>query len=612
MTPDSTPTIVGIDLGTTNSEIAIVRDGRVEVIPVAGSLRILPSVVGIGDDGALLVGAAARNQHAAHPERTIRSIKRRMGDASPVRMADKDYAPQEISAMILRRLKALAQDHLGVEVNKAVITVPAFFSDAQRQATREAGEIAGLEVVRIINEPTAAALAYESRHAGARKALVYDLGGGTFDVSVVNLEGEVVEVLASHGNNHLGGDDFDQKLIDLALAHLQQAHQVDASRSPAAMARLQRAAEAAKIALSDAPFATLAEEYLLEHQGVPVHLALEVSREQYEAMIEPYISETLDAVHVALSGAGLTVGDIDEILLVGGATRTPLVVQRLERELGKPPRAEVDPDLCVAMGAAIQAALIAGTQTRTVLVDVTPYTFGTSALGERDGQSYEYCYVPLIRKNTPVPVSKSEVFFTVFDGQPSVEVLVYQGEDPDALNNIEIGRFRVEGLSDVPEGNPIVLGLSLDLDGILEVTAREKTSGLQRSISIGDAIARFEQGKLEQARSRVQALFGEGSEAGGAALAGGAGPVIARTAGPVSASTAGAVVSAPGVDARRLVVEGQALLEKAERLLDKAGPQDAEDLVDAIEAIKDALPGDEAALKAAMDTLADLLYYLDV
>lgn len=595
MTPGSTQTIVGIDLGTTNSEIAIVRDGRVEVIPVAGPVRILPSVVGVGDDGALLVGAAARNQHAVYPERTVRSIKRRMGEATPVRMADKDYAPQEISAMILRRLKALAQDHLGVEVNKAVITVPAFFSDAQRQATREAGEIAGLEVVRIINEPTAAALAYESRHAGARKALVYDLGGGTFDVSVVNLEGDVVEVLASHGNNHLGGDDFDRKLIDFALAHLQQAHQVDGSRSPAAMARLQRAAEAAKIALSDAPFATLAEEYLLERQGVPVHLALEVSREQYEAMIESYISQTLDAVHVALSGAGLTVGDIDEILLVGGATRTPLVVQRLERELGKQPRAEVDPDLCVAMGAAIQAALIAGTQTRTVLVDVTPYTFGTSALGERDGESYEYCYVPLIRKNTPVPVSKSEVFFTVFDGQPTVEVLVYQGEDPDALNNIEIGRFRVEGLSDVPAGNPIVLGLSLDLDGILEVTAREKASGLQRSISIGDAIARFEQDKLDEARSRVQALFGEGTEGSSA-----------------TAADVGPAVSAPGVDARRLVVEARALVEKAERLLEKAGAQDAEDLVDAIEAIKDALANDEAALKTAMNTLADLLYYLEV
>jgi molecular chaperone DnaK len=597
MTPDSTPTIVGIDLGTTNSEIAIVRDGRVEVIPVAGPVRILPSVVGIGDDGALLVGMAARNQHAVHPERTIRSIKRRMGEATPVRMADKDYAPQEISAMILRHLKTLAQDHLGVEVNKAVITVPAFFSDAQRQATREAGEIAGLEVVRIINEPTAAALAYESRHAGARKALVYDLGGGTFDVSVVNLEGDVVEVLASHGNNHLGGDDFDRKLIDFALAHLQQEHQVDASQSPAAMARLQRAAEAAKIALSDAPFTTLAEEYLLERQGVPVHLALEVSREQYEAMIEPYIVETLDAVHVALSGAGLTVGDIDEILLVGGATRTPLVVQRLERELGKQPRAEVDPDLCVAMGAAIQAALIAGTQTRTVLVDVTPYTFGTSALGERDGESYEYCYVPLIRKNTPVPVSKSEVFFTVFDGQPSVEVLVYQGEDPDALNNIEIGRFRVEGLSDVPAGNPIVLGLSLDLDGILEVTAREKASGLQRSISIGDAIARFQQDKLDEARGRVRALFGEGAQAGSAAAAADAGV---------------AVSSAPDVDARRLAVEAHALVEKAERLLEKAAAQDAEDLVDAIEATKDALAHDEAALKSAMDTLADLLYYLEV
>ncbi len=595
MTANSTPTIVGIDLGTTNSEIGIVRDGRVEVIPVAGTSRILPSVVGIGDDGALLVGMAARNQHAVHPERTIRSIKRRMGEATAVRMADKDYAPQEISAMILRRLKTLAQDYLGAPVNKAVITVPAFFSDAQRQATREAGEIAGLEVVRIINEPTAAALAYESRHAGARKALVYDLGGGTFDVSVVNLEGDVVEVLASHGNNHLGGDDFDRKLIDNALAHLQQAHQVDASQSPAAMARLQRAAEAAKIALSDAPFATLAEEYLLERDGVPVHLALEVSREQYEAMIEPYIVETLDAVHVALSGAGLTVGDIDEILLVGGATRTPLVVQRLERELGKQPRAEVDPDLCVAMGAAIQAALIAGTQTRTVLVDVTPYTFGTSALGERDGGSYEYCYIPLIRKNTPVPVSKSEVFFTVFDGQPSVEVMVYQGEDPDALNNIEIGRFRVEGLSDVPAGNPIVLGLSLDLDGILEVTAREKASGLQRSITIGDAIARFEKDKLDQARGRVQGLFGEGGRAGSAAADDGA-----------------EEVSAPGVDARRLAVEARALVEKAERLLEKAAALDAEDLVDAIEAAKEALSHDEAALKTAMDTLADLLYYIEV
>ena len=592
----SAETIVGIDLGTTNSEIAVVRDGQVEVIPVAGTMRILPSVAGIGDDGALLVGAAARNQYAAHPERTVRSIKRRMGESARVTMAGKDYAPQEISAMILHRLKDVAQAHLGVEVRKAVITVPAFFSDAQRQATREAGEIAGLEVVRIINEPTAAALAYENRHQGARKALVYDLGGGTFDVSVVNLEGDVVEVLASHGNNHLGGDDFDRKLVDFALAHLKQTHDVDASLSSAAMARLQRAAEAAKIALSDAPFATLSEEYLLEHEGVPVHLVLEVSRERYEAMIEPYIDETLDAVHLALSGAGLTVADIDEILLVGGATRTPLVVRRLEQDLGQHPRAEVDPDLCVAMGAAIQAALIAGTRTRTVLVDITPYTFGTSAVGELDGEPYTHCFVPLIRKNTPVPVSKSDVFFTMFDGQDAVDVCVYQGEHRDALKNIEIGRFRVEGLSDVPAGNPIVLGLSLDLNGILEVTAREKKSGLQRSITIGDAIARFDQEKLADARNRVQTLFGEPGQTGDA----------------LADADATGETQAPGVNARRLAVEGGALVEKAERVLDKVGAQDAEDLVDAIEAVKDALASDESALKTSMDTLADLLYYLDV
>jgi molecular chaperone DnaK len=595
MSETTVETIVGIDLGTTNSEIAVVRAGRVEVIPVSGTVRILPSVVGIGDDGALLVGDAARNQYAVHPERTVRSIKRRMGEDTRVALADKEYAPQEISAMILRRLKDLAQAHLGHDVKKAVITVPAFFSDAQRQATREAGEIAGLEVVRIINEPTAAALAYESRHQGARKALVYDLGGGTFDVSVVNLEGDVVEVLASHGNNHLGGDDFDRKLVDFALAHLKKAHGIEASNSPAAMARLQRAAEAAKIALSDRPFATLTEEYLLEHDGVPLHLALEVSREQYEAMIEPYIAETLDAVHVALSGAGLAVADIDEILLVGGATRTPLVARRLEEELGQQPRAEVDPDLCVAMGAAIQAALIAGTQTRTVLVDVTPYTFGTSALGELDGEPYEHCFVPLIRKNTPIPVSKSDVFFTVFDGQHTVEVNVYQGEEPDALDNIAIGRFTVEGLSKVPAGNPIVLGLSLDVNGILEVTAREKKSGLERSITIGNAIARFEQDKLDEARSRVQALFGAQQESAPASLAD-----------EVPGDGDG-----PAVDARRLAVEGRALVEKAERALEKVGTQDAEDLVDAVEAVNDALAGDEAALKAAMDTLADLLYYLE-
>ncbi|HLA34840.1 MAG TPA: Hsp70 family protein [Rhodocyclaceae bacterium] len=583
--------IVGIDLGTTNSEIAIVRDGRVEVIPVSPGVRILPSVVGVGEDGSLLVGETARNQYILHPDRSIRSIKRRMGENTHVVMAGKEYSPQEISAMILRRLKEIAEKHLGVPVDKAVITVPAYFSDAQRQATREAGEIAGFDVKRIINEPTAAALAYETGHDKACKVLVYDLGGGTFDVSVVNLEADVVEVLASHGNNHLGGDDFDQKIVDFAIDHLSAEHDVDVSVSPVAMARLIRAAENAKIALSDQPYVMINEEYIAEKDGVPVHLTLELSRNAYEEMIAPYIDETLDAVHIALKGANLTVSDLDEILLVGGATRTPLIQQRLEDELKLQPRSEIDPDLCVAMGAAIQAGVIAGAQTPTVLVDVTPYTFGTSAVSIFDGEPYPYCYVPLIRKNTPIPVTKSEGFCTMYDGQTKVEVMVYQGEDPDALNNIEIGRFTIEGLSkDAPAGNPIVTSFSLDINGLLQVTSREKDTGLAYSITIDNAIARFSGEKLDEARRRVDSMFGRDAESDGAE------------------GDEGDAMRAE----HRLSIEAEALIEKGERLLPHAQSEDAEDIVNCIEAIKDALAtGHAENTRAAMNTLADLLYYLE-
>jgi len=579
--------IVGIDLGTTNSEVAVVRDGRVEVIAISEGVRILPSMVGLADDGALLVGAAARNQYVLRPENTVRSIKRRMGEATRVALGDKDYSPQEISALILRRLKQIAESHLGQPVNKAVITVPAYFSDAQRQATREAGEIAGLEVVRIINEPTAAALVYESGHQGARRALVYDLGGGTFDVSVVNLEGDVVEVLASHGNNHLGGDDFDQRIVDFALEQIEAKNGAEVAlavrQSAIAMARLQRAAEAAKIALSDRPFVMLAEEYLLQHQGEPVHLAVELARADYEAMIAPYIAETLDATHIALAGARLTVSDIDEILLVGGATRTPLVSRRLEETLGMAPRGDLNPDLCVAMGAAIQAGVISGEQTASVLVDVTPYTFGTSAISIMDGEEYPYCFVPLIRKNTPIPVSKSEVFYTAYDGQERIDVSVYQGEDRDALNNIEIGMFTIDGLRrDAPMGSRIVTTFSLDLDGILHVTTREKETGLERSITIANALARLETDQLDAARERVRALFGDDTEGEG-----------------------------DSTDLRRHRVEALALVEKAERLLKTAGAEDAEDLVNGIEAVRDALEQGDEVLKMAMGSLADLLYYLE-
>jgi len=579
--------IIGIDLGTTNSEVAIVRDGRPQLIEVDGA-KILPSVVGLADDGALLVGRAARNQYALYPERTLRSVKRRMGEDTRLDMGDKSYTPQEISALILRRLKQTAEDHLGQPVGKAVITVPAFFSDAQRQATRDAGELAGLEVVRIINEPTAAALAYEATHEAAKNILVYDLGGGTFDVSVVRMNQGVTEVLASHGNNQLGGDDFDAELVAHVVAHLRDGAGVDPSDNRAAMARISRACETAKITLSDAPYAVIEEEYLLEHNGKPVNLSLELERLQYEEMIADYVDETLEAVHIALKGAEMAVSDIDEVLLVGGASRTPVIQQRLEQAMGMQPRADVDPDLCVAAGAAIQAAVIGGQQVASVLVDITPYTFGTSALGELNGDYYPYKFVPVIRKNTPIPVTKSEAFETVMDGQPIIDVHVYQGEHEDALNNTELGSFRIEGLSDVPAGNVIVMTFALDLNGILHVSAKEKRTGLEKQITIDNATARFEGQEMDAARARLSSLIDGESE-------------VVTDAGANTES-----------DDRRETLRARALTEKAERLMETANPEDKEDIINLIESVQDALAADDIpALERAVAELSDLVYYLE-
>ena len=580
--------IIGIDLGTTNSEVAVVDHGRVTVIDITPDHPILPSFVGLADDGSILVGEPAKNQYVLYPERTIKSIKRRMGSADRVELGDATYSPQEISAIILRRLKAVAESYLGEPVHKAVITVPAYFSDAQRQATREAGEIAGLEVMRIINEPTAAALSYEANHQGHKKVLVYDLGGGTFDVSVVGIQDNVVEVLASHGNNHLGGDDFDAKIVEHIVEHLKKQG-ADPSGSRRAMARITRAAETAKIALSDQPFVRIEEEYLLDKAGAPVNLSLELARAEYEAMIAGYVDETLEAVHIALKGANLTVSGIDEVLLVGGATRTPIITERLEGDLNLTVRAEVNPDLCVATGAAIQAGMLAGEAVSAVLVDITPYTFGTSALSERDGIPYPFTYVPLIHKNTPIPVTKSEVFFTLYDHQDTVRVHVYQGEDPDALNNIEIGQFMVEHLSKAPAGNPIVLQFSLDLNGIMNVTAREKNTGLEKSIRIDNVLTRFQEGELETARARVEALFGGGQTIEG------------ETVAPAAAPTE-----------HQLQAQARAVVEKAQRLLDRASEDDREDIINLIEKITDALAAEDfAAVKTPLAELSDILFYLE-
>ena len=577
-----TDEIVGIDLGTTNSEIAVYRNGRPEVLGDEQGRVILPSVVGLSESGELLVGEEARNQFLLYPERTVRSIKRRMGGDARVRLGEREYSAQEISAIILSRLKEIAQQRLGRPIRKAVITVPAYFSDTQRQATREAGEIAGLEVARIINEPTAAALVYEAAQHQGKRILVYDLGGGTFDVSVVRIEGGVVEVISTHGNNHLGGDDFDQMIVDHVLEHLRVRHGVDVSDRPQAMARILRGAEAAKKHLSDHPFARIEEEYLAEHDGKPVNLDLELSRLEYEDMITPFIEETLGAIHIALESASLASSQVDEILLVGGVTRTPLIRRRLVEVFGGEPRGEVDPDLCVAMGAAIQGAAMAGTEVSAVLVDVTPYTFGTSALGELNDELYPYKYVPIIPRNTPIPVRRSELFYTVTDAQTAVDVRIYQGESSDALENIKIGEFRVDGLSKAPAGNPVILDLALDRDGILQVSAREKITGLERRIIIDKAMSRYDRQQLDEARQRIGSLFEDREQMG---YVGG------------DAAAASAL---------------EALLAKASAKLDEAGEEDRAEIIGLIEMIKDARSsGDDGALEDGRRQLQDLLFYLE-
>ena len=574
--------IIGIDLGTTNSEVAIVENGQVVVI-TDNNKKILPSFVGIDDQGDILVGESARNQYLVYPERTVKSIKRLMGQDIQVDLAGHAYAPQEISAIILKRLKAIAEQYLNQPVTKAVITVPAYFSDAQRQATREAGEIAGLEVVRMINEPTAAALAYGGNQQEQKRMLVYDLGGGTFDVSVVNIESGVVEVLSSHGDNHLGGDDFDQQIIEHILDHLQETHDVDARHHSKALARITRAAENAKFVLSDEPFVKIEEEYLLEHEGAAIHLSLELSRSDYEEMIEDYINATIDAVHIAMKDAKLTPADIDEIVLVGGSTRTPCIRERLFDEFGFEPHSEVDPDLCVAMGAAVQAAMISGQDVNAVLIDITPYTYGTSAIGYLNDDYYPYKYVPIIHKNTALPNRKTEAFVTNHDGQKVISVKVYQGEDPDALNNIKIGEFLVEGLQDVEAGNVITITLALDLNGLLHVSAQEKATGLEKSITIKNAISRFEQGELDSAKHRINTLFGQNET----------GRVIDSNQSPE-------------------IVAALKLIAKAEALFDKTSTEDKEDMIDLIEDINTCIEaGLDDRLQEAVVKLTDIIYYLE-
>jgi len=575
--------IIGIDLGTTNSELAIIEKNQVIVLEIEHN-QLLPSVVGFDEKGELLVGQSARNQYVLYPERTVKSIKRLMGSDDSVVLGEQSFLPQEISALILKKLKQQAEDYLGETVHKAVITVPAYFSDVQRQRTREAGEIAGLEVVRMINEPTAAALAYQINTEEEQKLLVYDLGGGTFDVSVVSIQQGVTEVLASHGNNQLGGDDFDEKIVLWLQAHLEEK---GVKLDDIVKARLQRVAEESKCHLSDEPYVKIAEEYIAQLGDEPVHLNLELSRDDYNSMIQPYIDETMEAVHIALEGAELLIGDIDEILLVGGSTRTPLVQDSLETLLGKRPHGEVNPDLCVATGAAIQAANIAGENIASILIDVTPYTFGTSAIGDLDGEYSPDLYVPIIHKNTTLPCKKTEVFYTNIDRQEKVEITIFEGEDKNAINNISLGTFVVSDLSAAPAGNPITITLELDLDGILQVTAKEKNTNLSGSLTIENAMNKTNGAAIDKARNKIDAFFDNEQENS-------------------------ATETAPQNSTNRDIVQAQALIEKAQRMMDKINDEDREDMVDLIESIQDAITIDNREqLAKVTEELSDIIYYME-
>jgi molecular chaperone DnaK (HSP70) len=595
--------IVGIDLGTTNSEVAALLDGKVQVLAAANGEQILPSVVGLSPEGALLVGTPARNQYTLYPERTVKSIKRLMGTDQRVSLGEQTYSPPEISAMILRTLKASAEAALGVPVRRAVITVPAYFSDAQRQVTRDAGQIAGLEVVRILNEPTAAALAYGADRHRDRTILVYDLGGGTFDVSLVQVHGDITEVLASHGDNHLGGDDFDQLLLEFVHNRFQAGGGVDLRSDRRAMSRLLHAVEEAKKRLSFEPYVRLREEYLAERNGAPVHLNLEVTRTEYEQLIRPLLEGTLDSVHRALADAGKRPDDIDEILLVGGVTRTPLVSELLTKTTGLTPRQELHPDLCVAFGAGVLAARLAGHEVERVLVDISPYSFGPSYFGLLAGIPSEHCYRPIIHRNTPLPVSRTESYCTMVDNQAAWQVCIYQGEDPNALNNILIGRFLAEGFSEAPAGNEILCRMDLNLDGILQVTVTEKRTGRTKQVSIEGATTAMSPEEVASARQRMHALFEVEEEE----------EVDFEVTDEEDTPLALAEPTAEDQrDHRIWISEARALLERSRRVLEKMNPEDREEAISLHERMEAALrEADWEQLHQTTTTLADLLFYVE-
>ncbi len=500
--------IVGIDLGTTNSLIATVKDGEPILIPNDRGKFLTPSVVGFTESGELLVGEPAKNQAVANPERTVSSIKRHMGTDYTVTIMGKEYTPQEISAIILRKLKLDAEAFLGEIVDEAVITVPAYFTDAQRQATKDAGEIAGFKVERIINEPTAAALAYGYDKEEAKILLVYDLGGGTFDVSILKLVEGAFKVLASHGNNNLGGDDFDYRIVEWLIEQFKAKEKIDLRNIPdvaqqrSIMQRLKEAAEQAKIELSTQLETTINLPFLYSDGEESYHLNETLTRAKFEEMIGDLVESTAHPVELALSDAGLEPEQIEDVLLVGGSTRIPLVQRTVKRLLGRDPRSDINPEEVVAIGAAIQAGIKRGLLGEVTIVDVAPFTLGIETENGR--------FSRIIPRNTAVPCSRTRIYRTVMDNQTEALIHVLQGESDIAAENASLGEFVLSGIPPKPAGQALVeVQFDYDINGIVKVTARDMETGAQRSITLKTSKARMSQDDLQLAQRDVSKLSGQ-------------------------------------------------------------------------------------------------------
>ena len=564
--------IIGIDLGTTNSCVAVLEGGEATVIPNAEGARTTPSVVAFSKDGERMVGQVAKRQAVTNPDRTISSIKREMGSNYKVTIDNKSYTPQEISAMVLQKLKADAEGYLGQTVTEAVITVPAYFTDAQRQATKDAGKIAGLEVKRIINEPTAAALAYGLDKENDQKIMVYDLGGGTFDVSVLEIGDGVIEVLATAGNNRLGGDDFDKCITDYMVAEFKKAEGIDLSNDKVAMQRLREAAEKAKIELSGVTSSNINLPYITADATGPKHLDMTLTRAKFNELTHHLVEKTVGPVKQALSDAGLQPSELSKVLLVGGSSRIPAVQEEVKRLTGKDGFKGINPDECVAIGAAIQGGVLSGDVEGIVLVDVTPLSLGIETLGG-------VC-TKLIDRNTSIPTRKSQIFSTAADNQTSVEINVLQGEREMAAYNKSLGRFHLDGIAPARRGVPqIEVSFDIDANGIVNVSAKDLGTGKEQHITITSSTNMTKE-DIDKAVKEAEMFAAEDAK------------------------------RKEEVDTRN---QADQMVYQTEKILgesgDKLDPADKSEVESKLSALKTALSGtDTAAIKSATEALTQAYY----